>query len=173
MVWSLTCRGASGITGTWATQAVYDESFVYLRFEGGVALPTTGQEVADQFVPGIPIMPILEIEVVPVQAQESPETRFMVTIGDVTTQKPSFVETGKATSTRYFMNYSLALQDSEGEPIFHNFADSLARLIEVDARFIEVKIPWGSLGMGNEDAARVILHDRFGPLLPYEIRRFP
>ena len=82
-------------------------------------------------------------------------------------------ESGKATSTRYFMNYSLAFQAEEGTPIFHDFADSVARLIEVDGRFIEVKIPWGSLEMDNEDTSQAILHDRLGTFLPYDISRFP
>lgn len=68
------------------------------------------------------------------------------------------------------MNYSLALQDEEGGVIFYDFADSLGRLIVVDGRSIEVKIPGDSLGLGNEVVARVILHGRF---LPYEVSRFP
>ena len=68
------------------------------------------------------------------------------------------------------MNYSLALQDEEGEVIFHDFADSLDRLIAIDGRSIEVKIPGDSLGLDNKDVARVILRGRF---LPYEVTRFP
>jgi len=158
-----------GIGETWATQAVYDESFLYLRFEGDLDLPSVGEEVADQIVPSLPLMPLAEIEVVPSQSGGRPGNRFTVTIADVTTQRPIFDETGKALSTRYFMNYSLALQDEEGEVIFYDFADSLDRLIAVDGRSIEVKIPGDSLGPDNADVARVILHDRMGRFLPYEV----
>ena len=48
--------------------------------------------------------------------------------------------------------------------IFHDFADSLSRLIAVVGRSIEVKIPGDSLGLDNEDVARVILRGRFLPL---------
>jgi hypothetical protein len=155
---------------TWATQAVYDASFLYLRFEGHPELPSVGEEVAGQFLPNLPLMPLAEIEVVPSRSGGRPGKRFTVTIADVTTQRPTFDETSKAISTRYFMNYSLALQDEEGEVIFHSFADSLDRLIAVDGRSIEVKIPSDSLGLDNKDVARVILQGRF---LPYEVTRYP
>ena len=154
---------------TWATQAVYDASFLYLRFEGHPELPSVGEEVAGQFVPNLPLMPLAEIEVVPSRSGGSGK-RFTVTIADVTTQRPKFDETGKAISTRYFMNYSLALQDEEGEVIFHDFADSLSRLIAVYGSSIEVKIPGDSLGLDNGDVARIILRGRF---LPFEVTRFP
>ena len=162
-----------GMGETWATQAVYDVSFLYLRFDGDLDLPAVGVEVADQIVPGLPLMPLAEIEVVPSQSGGPPGNRFTVTIADVTTQRPKFDETGKALSTRYFMNYSLALQDEEGEVIFYSFADSLDRLIAVDGRSIEIKIPGDSLGLDKEDVARVILHDSSGRFLPYEVSRFP
>ena len=159
-----------GTEETWVTQAVYDVSFLYLRFEGQLDLPSAGEEVADQFVPSLPLMPLAEIEVVTSQSGGRPGNRFTVTIADVTTQRPNFDETGKAISTRYFMNYSLALQDEEGGVIFYDFADSLGRLIVVDGRSIEVKIPGDSLGLVNGDVARIILRGRF---LPYEVTRFP
>jgi hypothetical protein len=61
---------------TWATQAVYDASFLYLRFEGHPDLPSVGEEVADQFVPSLPLMPLAEIEVVPSQSGGRLETRL-------------------------------------------------------------------------------------------------
>jgi hypothetical protein len=152
----------------WKMQATRDESFVYIRFGTAAPLPVPGSELhkadSEQFVDtGAPESPPhLNIKI--------GGRQFGSTIGAVVQSKSTFDENGKSNSIRYYVQYSFVLKNQSDEEVFSaDTSGSMVRLLSVDGKFINVKIPLQCLGSDSKAAADIELDDANVParILPY------
>jgi hypothetical protein len=97
-------------------QATRDESFLCIRFEARVPLPTPGKEVyEDNSVLGKPVRDggpsapsTMKIKIS--GARSGQEFNFQT--GDAVQTRATFDEKGHATGNRFFVDYMLTLRDS-------------------------------------------------------------
>jgi len=89
----------------WKMQGTQDESFLYIRFEAKIPLPTPGTEIppddAKAFKTGAPSAPGAMV------IKTAGGKGFNLQIADNPMTRATFDESGRATSNRYFVEYSL------------------------------------------------------------------
>jgi hypothetical protein len=149
----------------WQMQAVFDESYLYLRIESGSPLPAPGSTI------GIPPggWPVLKID-----TSEAGEFVLYdaVNIGDQAT----FDQHGKANSHRPFAAYSIRLEHKDHE-VFSASADlHPSPLLEVAGRDYEVRIPLRTMGILDSRATRITIGDAQWPksaVLSFAAQKYP
>jgi hypothetical protein len=155
----------------WKLKATNDESFVYIRFESRVPLPATGTELpaADAKWPrGIPPSP----DVMVIKTATGKQVSVVVGANPMT--RATFDEAGRATSNRYFVQYSFSLRDAARETLFSDSTnDTFDPLIAVQDRLVDIRIPLKCLGpdttstdIGMSEA------NSLAKILPYALQRF-
>ncbi len=169
----------------WKMQATQDEAFLYIRFEAKTPLPAPGMEVhADDRLPGTPVNsgapappPVMTITISEVAGgQTAKGHEFSFQVGDVIKTRSTFDKHGKANSNRFFVIYSLTLRDPVADAtIFDsNTDDTLSRLVAVQDRSLDVKIPLQSLGLPGKISPGLRLQEAnsFAKILPYQVTIF-
>jgi hypothetical protein len=158
----------------WKMQAVFDESFLYLRYEWFAEIPAPGAKVKPEQAAGgktggPPSPPAMEIKLRGAGPQpDAGEHDVTVSVSDVVSI------TG---ANRYSVNYSMSVKNAAGQDVFEYSIsnDSAGHLLAVQDRFIDLRIPLAGLGMAdpaqlkvNVEEAGSVLH-----ILPYTAERFP
>jgi hypothetical protein len=149
----------------WQMQAVFDESYLYIRIESSSDLPAPGSTI------GIPPggWPVLKID-----TSEAGEFVLYdaVNIGDQAT----FDEHGKANSHRPFAAYSIRLERN-GHEVFSASADLQPNpLLEVAGRDYEIRIPLRTMGILDSRATRITIGDAQRPksaVVSFAAQRYP
>ncbi len=154
---------------TWRMQAIYDEAFVYIRFEWISDIPAPGSRIPPESAAagktgGPPAPPTVQIKV----TGSEPEGRNLtVSATDVMTSSGS----GKAT-----VSYSLQVKNAAGDDIFEYSLgnDSSGRLLSVQGKYIEVRIPLGGLDVSEAAKPKIQLEEVSSVLrlLPYTVEHF-
>ena len=154
----------------WKMQATRDESFLYVRFGSAAVLPVPGSEVqkeeGQQFVKtGAPESP-------PSMRIKIGGREFGLQIASVIQSESTFDDKGKANSIRYFVQYTFTLRSQADQDIFSSdTSGSIVRLLSVQDKFMDLKIPWLCLGPDGKAPVDVELNDANipGRILPYRI----
>ncbi|MFQ5797684.1 MAG: hypothetical protein ACE5H0_03205 [Bacteroidota bacterium] len=145
-------------TNAWDMQAALDESFLYIRLSSKTELPAVGKEVTEQGITGAPSLPHIVVAI------PSESEQFEIFIGDVTTTK--FGET-----PRHFVNYSMTF-NHRNDMIFSCHATSPSRLLQVNGKLIDVKIPRASLDLWEGVSLQLISRGPMSGFLPYGPEQF-
>jgi hypothetical protein len=149
----------------WQMQAVFDESYLYIRFESSSLLPAPGSTIGTP--PGG--WPVLKIDT-------SDAGEFIlfdaVNIGDQAT----FDEHGKANSHRPYAAYSIRLERNDHE-VFSASADlHPSPLLEVAGRDYEIRIPLRTMGILDSRATRITIGDAQWPksaVVSFAAQKYP
>lgn len=154
----------------WKMQATQDESFLYIRFEAKAPLPAPSTEIAPdeaKSFKGIPSMP--DIMVIKTGAGK----QFELQVSDNPMTRATFDENGRATSNRYFMEYSFTLRNAARERLFSDGTkDSFDPLIAAEERFVDVRIPLKCLSVDAANSNIEITEaDSLSKILPYQVSR--
>jgi hypothetical protein len=155
----------------WKLQATKDESFLYLRFEAAVPLPAPDSEITGGDAKSFKgVLPAPDSMVIKMGAGKE----FGLQVADNPVTRATFGENGRATSNRYFMNYSFSLRNAAHEVLFSDDTnDSFDPLIAVEDRFITVKVPLRCLGIDAADSTIEIAEaNSVAKILPYQVGRF-
>jgi hypothetical protein len=157
----------------WKMQATYDESFVYLRYEWFAEIPQPGSKVKPELAAsgktgGPPAPPPMQIKIRGAGPEfESGQHDLTVSVNDVVSTSAS----GQST-----VNYSMSIKNAAGEDAFEYSIgnDSAGRLLGVQDRFVDLRIPLGGLGVTDAAKAKVQLEEAGSVLhiLPYTAERF-
>jgi hypothetical protein len=153
----------------WKLQAIHDESFLYIRFGGKAELPRPGTEIpAAAKLTGIPPAPDVFV------IRTASGSEFKLAVGANPLTRATFDETGRATSNRYFVEYSLSLRNAADQILFSSGTrDVFEPLIAARDRFLDLKIPLKSLGIAPESAGIEIREaNSLAKILPYRVSRF-
>ena len=166
----------------WKMQATRDESFLYVRFESASLLPAPGSKVTPQAAKtgspsGLPPSPTLRIKC-------GEDRAFLVSVRDLVSSKGSFDKKGKPAGDRNTIAYSVFVKNGAGEDIFESGVgeDSTSRLLAVQGKFIDVKLPLSGLGIsglgisgmaiGGGTAIALEQADAVMQILPYPVPPF-
>ena len=152
----------------WKLQAVQDESFLYIRFGGKAELPPPGTEIPAEDAKGFKGIPPAP-DVFVIRTASGSEFKLMLSANPLT--RATFDERGRATSNRYFVEYSLTVRNAVDQTLFSNGTrDTFEPLIAVHDRLLDVKIPLKSLGIVAESAGTDIREaNSLAKILPYRV----
>jgi hypothetical protein len=165
----------------WKMQATQDESFLYVRFEAKTPLPAPRTEVyKDKSRPGSPVdtgapspPPAMKIKLEEAGAAAPNNQEFTFQASDVVRTRSTFDKNGKANSNRFFVVYALSLRGSSDATIFDaNTDDTVARLVAVNDRVFDLKIPLKSLGAEGTSSITLQEANSFPKILPYQVGKF-
>jgi hypothetical protein len=158
---------------TWKMQAVFDESFLYIRYEWPTEIPQPGAKLKPELgaagkTGGPPPPPAMEIKLRGLGAEyDSGQHDMSVSVTDV-------VSTGSG--GHFSVNYSMAVKKVAGEDVFEYLSanDSVGHLLAVQDRFIDLRIPLGGLGPTDHAAVSTTLEEAGTVLhvLPYKVELF-
>lgn len=157
----------------WKMQATLDESFLYARFEAERPLPKPGTEV--QSGPGQPAHRGAPISPGVMKIRFAPGREFTIRVSDVTQTRATFGQDGRATSNRFFVQYSLSVErDSDRDLFDSKTSDSFGALITALDRFLDIKIPLKCFGIDAAPLPRIDLVEAnsLAKILPYRIEPF-
>ncbi len=149
----------------WQMKAVFDESYLYIRFEWSRDLPAPGSTI--ETPPGG--WPVLKIDT-------SDAGEFVlfdaVNVGDQAT----FDEHGKANSHRPYAAYAIRLEHKDQE-VFSASADlHPSPLLEVAGRDYDIRIPLATMGIMDSRATRMTVGDAQWPksaVVSIAVPRYP
>ncbi|HEV2248321.1 MAG TPA: hypothetical protein VGW37_16860 [Terriglobia bacterium] len=152
----------------WKLQATADESFVYVRFEARAPLPAPGTEIAAKGTEGIPPSP--NVMVIGIGNGKN----FSLILGSNPMTHATFDESGRATSNRFFVQYSFTVKDAAGATRFSGSTrDTFAPLIAVHDRFLDLRLPLRSLSVeGAGRGIEIREANSLAKILPYQVGRF-
>lgn len=149
----------------WQMRAVFDESYLYVRIETREMLPAPGSTI-EKPPSGWPVMKI------GVAGAGEFVLYDAVNVGDQAT----FDASGKANSHRHYAAYSLRLEREHRE-IFTAWADVHGnRLIEVNGRNFEMRIPLRAMGIADARTASITVGDAQWPksaIVSAAVARYP
>jgi hypothetical protein len=134
-------------------------------------LPLPGTEIPAEDAKafkGIPSTP----DVFVIHTARGSEFKLMLSANPLT--RATFDETGRATSNRYFVEYSLTLRNAVDQMLFSNGTrDTFEPLIAAHDRSLNVRIPLECLGIVAENAGIEIREiNSLAKILPYRVTRF-
>ena len=155
----------------WKLQATEDESFLYIRFEAKASLPVPGTEIPADDAKAFKGMPAAPNGMV---IKTASGKEFHLVPGANPMTRATFDSTGRATSNRYFVQYSFSIENTGQDTLFSNSTkDSFNPLIVVQDRFFDVKIPLQALGASPANSAMEIRErNSLAKTLPYQVARF-
>jgi hypothetical protein len=166
----------------WKMQATFDEAYLYVRYEWATEIPAPGARVRPELAEagktgGPPPPPSMRIKVAVEEADGNIAPRELtIAVSDVVSTRGAFESQAKGAANRFFVGYSLFVKNAAGEDIFEYALgnDSTGRLLTVQDRVIEVRIPLGGLGIGSRSKAKLQLEEVGAVLriLPYTVERF-
>ncbi len=149
----------------WQMKAVFDESYLYIRFESSDELPAPGSTIEKP--PGG--WPVLKIDT-------SDAGEFVlfdaVNVGDQAT----FDARGQANSHRAFVAYMIRLERKDHE-VFTTSADSNpSPLLDVAGRDYDIRIPLATMGITDSRATKMTIGDAQWPksaVVSIAVQRYP
>lgn len=153
----------------WKLQATADESFVYVRFEARAPLPAPGTELpAKGTLKTIPPSP----NVMVIRTANGKNFDLLLSSNPMT--RATFDEAGRATSNRFFVQYSYTVKDAAGATRFSGSTrDTFAPLIAVHDQFLDLRLPLASLSVGRTGGGIEIREaNSLAKILPYQVGRF-
>lgn len=165
----------------WKIQATVDESFVYVRFEANAAVLQAGAKLGQQAgktgtTGGLPPPPPMRIKVVPSGDPPPTDPEYVISVSDLVTTHRGFDTKGKPDANRYSVAYSLFVKNGAGEDIFQSMIgeDATSRLLAVQGRFIDVKLPLSGLGVDGPGMPKISMEeaDSVFRVLPYKVEAF-
>ncbi|HET9179715.1 MAG TPA: hypothetical protein VFQ24_15275 [Terriglobia bacterium] len=153
----------------WELQATTDESFVYVRFEARAPLPTPGAELpAKATLKEIPPSPN-------VMVIRTPNGKnFSIILSSNPMTRATFDEAGRATSNRFFVQYSFTVKNAAGATLFSGSTrDTFDPLIAMHDRFLDLRLPLKSLSVEGPGSGMEIREaNSLAKILPYQVGRF-
>ena len=164
----------------WKIQATMDESFLYLRFEANAPVLQPGARLGPQagktgVTGGLPPPPPMRIKIIPT-ADPPTDPEYIVSVSDLVSTHGGFDSQGKSEASRYSVAYSLFVKNGAGEDIFQCTIgeETTSRLLAVQGRFIDVKLPLSGLGAEGPRTANVTMEEADSVLrvLPYQVEAF-
>lgn len=153
----------------WRLQATADESFVYIRFEARAPLPTPGAELpAKATLKEIPPSPNVMV------IRTANGKNFSLILSSNPMTRATFDEAGRATSNRFFVQYSFTVKNAAGATLFSGGTrDTFAPLIIVHDRFLDLRLPLKSLFVeGTGSGIEIREANSLAKILPYQVGRF-
>jgi hypothetical protein len=154
---------------TWKMQAIYDESFVYIRFEWISDIPAPGSKISPETAAagktgGPPPPPAIQIKV---NSAEPGGRSLTVAASDMMSSSGA----NKAS-----VNYSMQVKNAAGDDIFAYSLgnDSNGRLLSVQGRYIDVRIPLSGLEVAETAKPKIELEEVSSVLrlMPYTAEHF-
>jgi hypothetical protein len=164
----------------WRIQATMDESFLYVRFEANVQLPAPGSKLEPQagrtgITGGPPAPPPMRIKILPSSEPPVTDPDFVISLTDLVSTHRGF-DTRDSAESNYSLAYSLLVKNGAGDEIFESTigedADSV--LLDVQDRFIDVKLPLNGLGIENPQKDQVEMEeaDAVVRVLPFKVEAY-
>jgi hypothetical protein len=157
----------------WKLQAVYDESYLYVRIEAASVLPALNTEVKGTFPnlkSGVPHdWPVMKI-----MLGDGTPREYLLNASDGVGDQAAFDEKGKANSHRYFVFYSFSVRKGENTVFDAGSGFRPDPLIAISDRFIDLRLPLKTLGV-DAAAKKIEIRDANTPvsmILPYEVKAF-
>jgi len=153
---------------TWKMQAINDESFVYIRFEWISDIPAPGSKIAPESAAvgktgGPPAPPAMQIKVT---GAEREGRNLTIAASDVMS----------SSGAKFTVSYSMHVKNAAGDDIFEYSLgnDNGGRLLNVQGRYIEVRIPMGGLDVTETAKPKMQLEEVSSVLrlLPYTVEHF-
>jgi hypothetical protein len=165
--WDQVAPGMSPVQAArqgWQMKAVFDESYLYIRYESSAPLPAPGSTISTP--PGWPVLKI----------DTSNAGEFVlydtVNVGDQAT----FDASGKANSHRPYAAYMIRLERSHHE-VFSAAADlNPSPLVQVAGRDYDIRIPLATMGILDSRSSRITVGDAQWPksaLVSIAAQRYP
>lgn len=162
----------------WKMQATSDEAFLYVRFEANGSIPAPGSKVNSKLAgagkTGAPSSaPPMRIAI---GGPSTGQQELSFSVSDVVSTQGAFADKGKPAGNRFFVTYTLFVKNGAGEDIFEQSIgdDSGGRLLSVQERFVDARIPLAGLGITDPAAQTIELHEADSVLriLAYSVKRF-
>jgi hypothetical protein len=162
----------------WKTQAIFDEAFVYIRFEAALPVPAGGSKVRPEVGkagktggPPPPQPMRVKVSVPSLETQKE----YSISVSALVATTDAMGAKGKP-STSYSVTYSLFVKNADGDEVFESTLGdgTSSRMLSVHDRFIDVKIPLGGFGADPVNPLKVDLEDADTVLrvLPYHVDAF-
>ena len=155
----------------WKVQAVSDDAYLYLRYEWIAEIPAPGSKVKPELADagktgGPPPPPSMEIKTGGASDQPDGPRDLTIAVSDVVSTR----------GNQSFVGYSLYVKNAAGADVFEYSlgSDSAGRLLAVQDRFVEVRIPTAGLGLALVAKPKVQLEEAGAVLhyLPYTVEAF-
>ena len=149
----------------WQMKAVFDETYLYIRFESSAELPAPGSTIEKP--PGG--WPVLKID-----TSDAGEFVLLdaVNVGDQAT----FDARGQANSHRAFAAYMIRLERKDRE-VFTTSADlNPSLLLDVAGRDYDIRIPLATMGITDSRATKMTIGDAQWPksaVVSIAVQRYP
>jgi hypothetical protein len=153
----------------WKLQATADESFVYIRFEARAPLPAPGTEIPGKGrIEGIPPSP--NVMVIGIGNGKN----FDLVLSSNPMTRATFDEAGRATSNRFFVEYSFTVENAADATRFSGSTrDTFAPLIAVHDQFLDLRLPLKTLSAQTTGSGIEIREaSSLAKMLPYQVGRF-
>ena len=101
-------------------------------------------------------------------------TQFRFLVGANIGTHATFDSSGKATRNRYFLAYSVLVENEADEQLFDSTPNARTPLITVHDRFVDLKFPLKSLGLDGTSKPDVEVRESnsLPKILPYKVARF-
>jgi hypothetical protein len=156
----------------WKVQATRDESFLYVRFEALSLLAPPGSKVTPQAAKsgnpgGLPPSPTIRVKL-------GDDRAFLVSVRDLVSTKGIIDKKGKSAGDRNTIAYSLFVKNGAGEDIYESTIgdDTVSKLLAVQGKFIDVKLPLSGMGVGGGAAIALEEADAVMQILPFTVEAF-
>jgi hypothetical protein len=149
----------------WQMKAVFDDSYLYIRFESSTDLPAPGSTIEKP--PGG--WPVLKINV---PGAGEFVLYDAVNVGDQAT----FDEHGKANSHRAFAAYMIRMERNHHEIFSATAGLDPSPLLEVSGRNYDIRIPLLTMGIKDSRAVSMTIGDAQWPksaVLSFTAQRYP
>jgi hypothetical protein len=149
----------------WQMKAVFDESYLYIRFESIAELPAPGSTIEKP--PGG--WPVLKID-----TSDAGEFVLLdaVNVGDQAT----FDAQGKANSHRAFAAYMIRLERKDREVFSASAGLDPSPLLDVAGRDYDIRIPLATMGITDSRATKMTIGDAQWPksaVVSIALQRYP
>jgi len=162
----------------WKIQGVFDEAFVYVRFEAAQPIPAAGSKVKPEFGkagrtggPPPPQPMLIRVSVPSLDSRKE----YAVSVSALVATTDAADAKGKL-SKSYSATYSLFVKNADGDEVFESTLGdgTSSRMLSVHDRFIDVRIPLAGFGAGPVNQLKVDLEDADSVLrvLPYHVEAF-
>ncbi len=148
----------------WQLKAVFDEAYLYIRYESDAELPAPGSTIVRP--PGWPVLKIDTSDVGEFLLYDT------VNIGDQAT----FDSNGRANSHRPFAAYMIRLERNDREVFSATAGLSPSPLVEVAGRDYDIRIPLPTMGIIDSRATRMTIGDAQWPksaVVSIPVQRYP
>ncbi len=145
----------------WDMKAAQDESFLYIRLLSAKNLAPIDSKVNKASNSGPVEMANINIGVASGKNNVSKRS-FNVVVRDVVDNTSTSNKDGSTKENIFTLNYSMTLEDENNNALFSARADSENRLLMVEPKLIDIKIPCDSLGFVDGETVELNLPNSNG-----------